>query len=363
MVGMSPAWFIDAWSVRDGMAFASQRAADARLQTRRCIYLAVPALEPEPVSGPSAALWASRAGFQLGFRDEEGFEIGLPDVAALRELVRRGYLAGGIGPGPEGPVGEPPPPDDDGPDSPSAMLERGFHALRESRANYAGSSALADPGHRMSFLSELTSPAWVDVVYQHLRVFGEATLRALSQEQAALQDDDAAIDDVMLWGALLYRAGLWPTPTDFADAMQRHSRTSGLEGFHSLWDLQTLLAAPPAGLEGNRMPQLLLRVPCPLRPGWDRRIRRLGDKLYLATAMHDYFEHNEELPDLTPVLLAALAATTAVRASWRGPWRVDRRACLKAGLLWLFEQLPQSALPSTAERQLIAFALNQLGPR
>src|SRR4051812_46889551 len=84
-------WYIDAWSVWDGLAFASERMADT-IQSSATVFLSVPDLEPIPVGRISTALRATRASFQDGFHDESGSEFGFVDLEQVREVVRRAYL-------------------------------------------------------------------------------------------------------------------------------------------------------------------------------------------------------------------------------------------------------------------------------
>jgi hypothetical protein len=362
-MGLNDAWYFDAWSVRDGMAFASHRRPAVRSAARRCVYLAVPGLEPEAVPGPSAGLWAARSNFQPGFFDEEGIEIGLPDLKAVREAVRRGYLAGGIGPGPGGEGVEPEPPDrdDDGPgNAATRYLEDQLEQLRGTRAHYRGSSDLANPHERAEFIREMSSSGWVDVLFAHMKAFAEATLVAWVSELPKHGDDEQTFGELFEWTALLYRTGLWSSPVAFDTAL----RAAGADAFLNLpwpyWPMHVYVIKSDVA---PRMPSLLFRVPCPLRTPWDKRIRKLSDKLLLATSTLDYFRYNADLPELIPALLAALAVTTSARFTPVANGRINRPARVKAAFEWLAAQLPIVALPATAERQLTDFAWRQLDRR
>lgn len=116
-------WYVDAWAVRDGKLFASRRAPGA-LTADLTIFLSVPDLEPVPVGRISTALRATRSGFQEGLRDDEGAEIPFTGIPQLRELVRRGFLAGGLGPGSPSAVAGPVPRPDRGPGPGTAYLEQ-----------------------------------------------------------------------------------------------------------------------------------------------------------------------------------------------------------------------------------------------
>ncbi len=108
-----PRWFVDAWAVEDGRAFASYREAESTATVgrpatgdheERTVYLEAPFFHADPVAHPAIARRAARSGFQDGLVDDSGAEIGFDSVEQIRDLVRRGYLAGGLGPqgGPQG---------------------------------------------------------------------------------------------------------------------------------------------------------------------------------------------------------------------------------------------------------------------
>src|SRR5256885_2374086 len=94
-------WFIDAWAVMDGFVFASQRASETIL-AKRTVFVAPPEFEPMPVGKISTALRATRGAFQRGFRSVEGDEIAFSSIEEVIDLVRRAYLAAGLGYDPTG---------------------------------------------------------------------------------------------------------------------------------------------------------------------------------------------------------------------------------------------------------------------
>ncbi|MGZ4676447.1 MAG: hypothetical protein ACXV8Y_07955, partial [Acidimicrobiia bacterium] len=84
------AWYIDAWAVYDGMAFASFRQP-GRVDATNTIFMSVPDLEPIPVGRISTALSATNRGFQRGLGDSEGNEIAFGSLAEIRIMVERAY--------------------------------------------------------------------------------------------------------------------------------------------------------------------------------------------------------------------------------------------------------------------------------
>lgn len=119
---------IDAWSPADGSVFASWRGPrtdiwqeDDANAAPACITLHAPLFQVRPV--PRAmAFGAVHRGYQEGFSLTGEDEVGFENVEQLRELVRRTYLAYGIGDGgpaePGGGPTKPPPPEPEGQDRP-----------------------------------------------------------------------------------------------------------------------------------------------------------------------------------------------------------------------------------------------------
>jgi hypothetical protein len=91
---MTQAWYIDAWSVIDGYAFASARSPDS-LDATATFVLSPPYFEPEPVASLATALAATRGHFQEGYR-LNGEEVRFDAPEQVVELVRRAYRAGGL---------------------------------------------------------------------------------------------------------------------------------------------------------------------------------------------------------------------------------------------------------------------------
>jgi hypothetical protein len=128
-------WFIDAWAVHDGRVFASLRRPDS-IDATVTVFLSVPDLEPVPVGRISTALRGTRSGFQEGLRDAQGAEIPFETLTQVRDLVRRAYLAAGLGPGAPGAAGGPLlRPDDVGPGAGSAFLEQEGQPRGDPRAD------------------------------------------------------------------------------------------------------------------------------------------------------------------------------------------------------------------------------------
>ena len=119
--GATASWHVDAWAIEDGRAFASYREPDAT-EAERTVFLEAPFFRADSVAHPAIARRAARSGFQDRLLDDDGREIGFETIEQIQDLVRRGYLAGGLGPQ-GGPIG-------DGPDAPD--VDRGSPYLEPS---------------------------------------------------------------------------------------------------------------------------------------------------------------------------------------------------------------------------------------
>jgi hypothetical protein len=363
-MGLTRQWYIEAWSVRDGMVFASYRPHGDRANAVRTVFIGVPGLQAIPLGRVSPALWATRLNFQDGLY-ADGEEIGFADLDHVRELVRRGYLAGGIGPGPGGaggPGGAPP----DQPTEPTpdlgALLDAELDNLSGSRVNIPASQGIGDPGERSHLFEMLVNPHEAEVVYAHLRVFAAATIAAWHNEIQALGGNKDEAAELAQWIQLLIgNARVWQSQNEFEAQLELFSGPRFPELAHYYfpflyWGWATALGERPAD-------DFLFHVPCVRRLSWDLRIRRLSDKLLLAVSTYHYFDQNPQLPELIPALLAALTVVSIAAGPRIFASEQAGRDRLEQAFAWLSAQMPQLALPPSAERALETFAWNELDRR
>lgn len=353
-------WHIDAWSVRDGLAFTSYRRPGDLRNAERTAFIAVPTLEPIPVGRVSAALWATRANFQDGLFNADGEEIGFGSLAEVKELVRRGYLAGGIGPGPGGAEERPPgSPTKEGPDAAAGALETRLNQADEGLEPkwFVGSKGIGDLQQREYVFGSLVDPNVVGSVFAYLRLFGEAAIATWAAVINGGQRDDATISDFKRWVHALHASSIWNSVEELASIVAR-------EG---LWHIVAgdFVGVPGWGFAGSLAAgatdeDVIFRMPCPLRPGWNQHIRRLSDKLLLATSTRDYFDVNPQWPELIPSVFAATMVVAQAKALFFNPYPEARRERLKAALDWLSMQMPQLSLPAAAEAALTDFAWGEL---
>jgi hypothetical protein len=359
-------WYIDAWAVLDGLAFASEREPDS-LKASTTVFLSVPDLEPIPVGRLSTALRAQRASFQEGFRNDAGSELGLTTLEQVQELVRRAYLGGGLGPEPV--PAEPRPVDpllvEPGgvPRPVTPWTGGGDHYQRELKKFPPAAwntlldidfGDLQEPKARRALLRKLYRRHDALALYSLLQSFGEATIYELlhqAGDRIHRPDERALLSE---WISTLWAIGLWnpqePQPL-FEDLQHR-----GLDMRGTVWYW------PDFGLTWGRK-QILFRIPCPLLSGWHPHIHTLSHKLLLAVAVRQYFHENRELAEFIPVLLCSLVAVVGPSAKLTGPaaqFDTDRLRLLGRAFYWLANALPTVALPPKVEDYLTVYAFAQL---
>jgi hypothetical protein len=346
-------WYIDSWAVIDGLGFASQRHADA-IDASATVFLSVPDLEPVPVGRISSALRAQRNNFQDGFRDRDGNEIGFDELDQIRDLIRRAYFGGGLGPTPA-PV-EPTPIDpflregEELTEEAALKLEAGRpeeHYQRalarvptrsKIRADYGD---LQYPSRRRPLLESLFQSPDLRDFFPCLQAFGEATVMEIGRRRKP----SAASPDGSLprqWLTTLWRTGLW-------------------DEIPELWTSDGRLAFMAYAFPARNRP--LFRVPCPLLPSWDPHIHTLHHKLLLPLTLRHYFDVNRDLAEFIPLLFCGMviAGNSAVDGPPAPRFRDSHRSrLLGRALLWLTTELPSIEQPDGVEEYLTEFAIGQL---
>jgi len=342
-------WHVDAWSVRDGIAFASYRSHEAISTATSSVFIGVPGLDVVPLGSVSPALWAARASFQDGLHDADGQSIAFEDLDQVKELVRRGFLAGGLGPGaPE--TGETP---RGGPPGLPGRLDGIFRDILVHAPRMEFPRPAQGPAERDDFFRSLCEAPTSEVIFELVRTFAFAVLALWQRAHPPLHEwpvGDA--QDLLGWTGALFPA-LWRDPRDAFE--HAHRIDVGLdvpEIFYS-WRHWEYVAAPPNALASA--------APCPTRAGWDGRISRLSDKLLVLLVTDSGLQGMSDLGDLTPAILSALIAT---RPPLAGPWsyRHNFREHLRIALEWLSNQLPQRRLPLAAEQSIERFVQDRLAP-
>jgi hypothetical protein len=359
-VEVTRSWFIDAWAVRDGVAFASLRS-EHDIDAVNTVFLSVPALEPIPVGRISTALRATRGSFQAGFRDAENHEIAFDNLTQIRELIRRGYLASGIGPGgvaAVAPVGPPPEPGGPG----GAHYEYAISDMELARHRWVGGDGpaasltqvvlgqLGQVARMVMAFAEATVVEWEHALRRRPDGDGPEERRSLYQGMRGLHD----------WYWALVSRGIWRDLDE-------------LDAFASSYQLP--LGRQLSGrAQGRRFvfgerqwdrseQELLTMAPCPLLRDGDQRPRRLSDRLFLAMTDSDYFWDNRDYVELAPIALMAMLSAPADRYVPAGVEpEIEFQDRLRDSLEWLARELPSVRLPEAAEQLLNEYAQNMLEP-
>lgn len=356
---MTRSWFIDAWAVRDGVAFASLRSEHA-IDAVNTVFLSVPSLEPIPVGRISTALRATRGSFQAGFHNFENHEIPFDDLIQVRELIRRGYLASGIGPGGvAAPPGLEPPPEPGGPGG--AHYEDAIYGMELAGRNWLGADD--DPA---ASLTQVV-PGELAQVAPMVRAFAEATVveweRALqgwSVEGGPEEQHDLypAMRGLHHWYWALLSRGVWHDLDELESFASRHDLPLGRQLSGRARGRWLILGE---GRRDRSEQELLTMAPCPLHRDWNRRLRRLSDKLFLAMTDSEYFGYNRGYAELAPIALMAMLSVPDDRYEAVGVEpEVAFQDRLRDALEWLAGELPVVQLPSAADELLNQYARTML---
>jgi hypothetical protein len=343
-------WHVDAWSVRDGMAFASYRSHEAISTATSSVFIGVPGLDVVPLGSVSPALWAARASFQDGLHDADGQSIGFEDLDQVKELVRRGFLAGGLGPGaPE--TGETP---RGGPPGLPGRLDGLFQDILVHAPRMEFRRPAQGPAERDEFFRSLCEPRTSEVIFELVRTFALAVMTLWQQRIPPLQEWEVGdVEDLLGWtGALVPM--LWRHPNDALEHAHRLGAELDLHELLYSWRHGEYFAPTPPNA-------LASAAPCPTRPGWDGRISRLSDRLLVLLATDSAFRSMTDLGDLAPVILSSLIATRPPLAGL-SPYRHNFGGYLRVALEWLSNQLPQRRLPDAAEQAIERFVQDRLAP-
>lgn len=363
-MGLRERWHIDAWSVRDGMAFASFRPPGQVLKAQRTVFIGAPSLEVVPLGSVSPALWATRANFQAGLwsltkngAEGESVEIGFDTLEQVRELVRRGYLAGGMGPG--APEGEPQPRVEgpDGPTDAGQRLEATYERLLAS--GYNRTVSWANPSSRDELFKWLASPVVRPKVREAIQALSAAVMTLWARQLAMTNFPLRGQEDFACMTWAITSLGLWPDRmTAFSALVDLSpgllSYPNFFEMFHS-WryvrDWGTVTSH-----------DLVFRAPYPRLSSGARGATRLSDKLLQFVLITDTPSPTLRLTDLVPAILAALLITaTSPLSSWIGRDE-DFAERLGIALNWLSAQMPQLSLPRQAEEAIDRLVDQQLRP-
>jgi hypothetical protein len=296
-------WFIDAWAVHDGKVFASRRPAES-INADATVFMSVPDLEAVPVGRISTALRATRSGFQEGLRtnDDDAAEIPFDDLRQVRDLVRRAYLAAGLGPGSPGAIAGPVPRPDVGSGPGSAFLGPESPGPQEPWTPV--------------YLSAAGAPPDLD---RAVSTVAQATI--LEWDRHLVTQEPEEIRGLVGWLGALRRAGILGVGGDPAGSPFPMSLLGLADQYgagHLRAALQLILGSWEPGLPfdiGDRISGYWSRshlavVPLPVAPGWPHQVRRLVDMSLLPVIDHRFWESPHLVTSLD---VASLVLCHAIR--------------------------------------------------
>jgi len=350
------AWFIDAWAVHDGRVFASRRPPGSIIADAT-VFMSVPDLEAVPVGRISTALRATRSGFQEGLRtnDDDRAEIPFDNLRQIRDLVRRAYLAAGLGPGSPGALASPlPRPDEDtGPGR--SFIE----------AEPSGPEGPWTPVYHLDAEPPLHLDRAVDTVARATILEWDRRLASLHPEQASLDPDE--IRALVGWLGALSRSGiLLPAAGDYEGDPFLHSLMNlarrydadylrkALHLIHDAWE-PGLPFVIGDRISGYWSRGYLAAVPLPAAPGWRDQVRRLADMVLLPLADRRFWSAKVTSLDIAPLVLFHAIQQPARSGRLQGERSAAQVAYGRAlaSMTWFMSQ--ENELPPAAEDVLAEF--------
>jgi hypothetical protein len=342
-------WCIDAWAVRDGLAFISEREPDSE-QATVTVHVAPPWFDCTPIASRATALWATRGHFEEGFF-LEGEEVGFGDLETAIEAVRRAYVVSGHGEPNGGVVPATPPLTPDGgggADSPShpptpwwseQLRKLSSIATDDDRKDVTKllrslfDESLHRDGAVLVLLRDTLAEMWDDV---------------LDESRPTTVDRIGESVRLQHWLSALFRAGfLW---SDLPEGMEVMIASRIADA--PTWQPQEMIGA-------QRLSDLVFRTPLP------RRLRRgrfatFGDVLSVVGSDRLFVAKQLDLEHLAVILLVAkLTAAAAASASFVGLRPDSAVMALHEEVLtnaseWIAEMLPDTRLEGHPAEELVA---------
>lgn len=312
---MRTEWYIDAWSVIDGYAFASARPPDS-LEAVATFFVSPPYFEPEPVASLATALAATRGHFQEGYR-LGGDEVAFDSPEQVVEAVRRGYRAGGLdmngGPVPRAPQARPRTPDEVDPES---LIDRDVEAIWTDllpwlqRRNF-------ESWKRQNFDSLLAN--LIEAIFPQLvtKFVGAATFEMVD---ALTREDVNRSRAALELGSWLERASAVGIDVQLGSELTAFARGTG-DGY--MWQLPGVLPVSEplatslmplvhrnsgATLSGFEVP-FVVPIPFPFQFHASKDvppIPTLGHLLSVISADPWYLAHIDSPVEFVPIIVAAL---------------------------------------------------------
>ncbi len=343
-------WYIDAWAVLDGRLFASRRPPES-IESENTVFLSVPDLEPVPIGRISTGLRATRSGFQEGFRDEDGNEIAFETLSQIREIARRVYLGGGLGPGPPGAPVVPGVPGRGAP--PDTHPGGAYYDEAIEREQLNAEWFHPDPDGKQTVIDQLQEldGEQLEKIDRLVRLFAEASI--LEWDPVLQRREPGDVRTCLAWCSCLQRIGLirrnWGATLRFAVE-------------HDAPEVARALNHPPLvrrmafddhlwNVSNYSVGDLLVRTPLPLRRSWLPKLSRMSEKRILPLVLEDYYDDNPRLPELAPAVLTTLLTSSS---QYWGALPGEERM-VQSAIRWLARELPSVGLPEAATRAVNRF--------
>jgi hypothetical protein len=352
---MTP-WFLDAWAVYDGVAFASRSDPGIRRTTdsvhaESTVFLSVPELDAIPVGRISTALRATRGSFQDGLFDDDHEEIQFESLDGIRETVRRGYLASGLGPNGVGMPAVPGPFEPAAPEGAAARRE----LIEQLPADIV--SLLVTPSEPGLPAVREFARRFPTQLRQAVRAVAEVVLLDWETEIRGLAhrsyQSELGLTELYL---VLDEAGIWTNQHQRDQFLVQHQCFLGM----AVADLARVRLVQSRRRLSNQ--KVLALAPCPVNAaGWPP-LGRLTDPLLLAMSDSSYLASERDLLPVAQLVLAALIACNSVSVDV-GPWRgadavLQNRIDL--ALAWLDHEQPRPVVPAVVDVLLNDFAIARL---
>jgi hypothetical protein len=331
-VGLT-AWYIDAWSVLDGIAFASQRGPrdwDAPVLTPAVttVLIGPPDWRAVGIAKLTTALAATRGTFQEGVFDEEDAEIAFDSLDDVREVVRRAYLAGGLG--------------------------------------------LDDPGEAAPFTPEIHPKSggedrWNEIRHILTNIRTDDDRRMIARQMIALFDEPAVQHQAIACVQQLTSAMVvWK---DAKGADSKSDQLSALQ-FTSILD-SAFFGAAGVPIRPELYPvtsqqrlRLVFRLPAMGHYPKVPRLRTLGDQLLLAFASGECLATLQSFERFLPVAAAALIVAAAADPGPFGKTAFAFEPWVTPAMTWLCSALPRrvdGAPERMVEELIVRIAEHRLG--
>jgi hypothetical protein len=325
-------WYMESWSVTDGLAFASERTEDGTVVN--VVFLAPPYWSPVAVANVSTAWAAHRASFQRGFFDAEGEnEIAFASLAEIREALRRAYLASGYGTFPSGEGGE---------GGEIAPLPGGDGGEGGGRFNEIAErlSSVVDADSRQALADSLQTFYRREAASSEMPASLARYVSSQTQQAARLAEMGGKAERHFF--AALTRASVY--------VLGDYSYEPPYP-----WWWWTMHRTNPSSIL-----TMIFRMPIRRHNG---RVEMLGDHLALAASSRAYLSSIRRPADLLPLFLGALFISAANDVPWYGvPLRQDMvdEACR-----WLAANVPgviRDDHPASALLEQFVITMRDEGP-